>query len=274
MTAFVMTDEAKRSVASGFALRDIRHPIDQEGILTARPDLPEAAIGIEEQMLFSWVADAGLAVELFYLGWWAHENSPTYQDFLVQNRMSKFKGLEKHCEPAWLQGAACRDQRMRWIDEVMQDRDACYKVEAFGHEYCQHGVRAGDHHGNRDAPAIHFAAKQRQKIRGKVRCNDFGVLEQIETRKDRVVARAGSNIENTRSPPEPRAAKRKPADDQCAEIGCAGVFGGIIAGLFCKLLSIQPEQRGVDSPASRSRPIASLILPCLRASSKSMIAHP
>ncbi|MGC2224983.1 MAG: class I SAM-dependent methyltransferase [Methylocella sp.] len=83
ITAFIMTDEAKRSVASGFALQDIRHAIDQEGILTARPDMPEAVIGIEEQMLFSWVADAGLEVELFYPGWWAHENSPTHQDILV-----------------------------------------------------------------------------------------------------------------------------------------------------------------------------------------------
>jgi SAM-dependent methyltransferase len=83
MTAFVMTDETKRSVARGFALHDIRHPVDQEGILTAQPDVPEAVIGIDEQMLFSWVADAGLKVELFYPGWWAHKNSPTYQDILV-----------------------------------------------------------------------------------------------------------------------------------------------------------------------------------------------
>ncbi len=83
MTAFVMTDEAKRSVASGFALQDIRHPLNQEGIFTARPDLPEAVIGIDEKMLFDWIADTGLEVEAFYPGWWANKNSPTYQDILV-----------------------------------------------------------------------------------------------------------------------------------------------------------------------------------------------
>jgi hypothetical protein len=72
-----------QSVANGVALQNIRYPIDQEGIFTAQPDLPEAVIGIEEQMHFRWIADADLQVEPFYPGWWPHKNSPSYQDILV-----------------------------------------------------------------------------------------------------------------------------------------------------------------------------------------------
>jgi SAM-dependent methyltransferase len=83
MTTFTMTEEARRSIGAGAAHLDIRHPIGQEGFFTSRPDLPEAVIGIEERMLFDWVAEAGLSVERFYPGWWANKNAPSYQDILV-----------------------------------------------------------------------------------------------------------------------------------------------------------------------------------------------
>jgi SAM-dependent methyltransferase len=83
MTSFTLTDESKLSVASGAAHLDIQHSINQDGFFTARPDLPEAVIGIEEQMLFDWIAAAGLKVERFYPGWWANKSAPSYQDILV-----------------------------------------------------------------------------------------------------------------------------------------------------------------------------------------------
>jgi ubiquinone/menaquinone biosynthesis C-methylase UbiE len=84
MTSFTMTDESKLSVANGAAHLDIKHPIiGHDEFFTARPDLPEAVIGIEEGLLFDWIDDAGLKVERFYPGWWANKNAPSYQDILV-----------------------------------------------------------------------------------------------------------------------------------------------------------------------------------------------
>jgi SAM-dependent methyltransferase len=83
LTLYVMNDDSKQAVKAGIAKQNLKPLSGEDGLFTSNIDVPEAAIGIDEELLSDWINGAGLDILQFIPGYWAANNAPTYQDVLV-----------------------------------------------------------------------------------------------------------------------------------------------------------------------------------------------
>ena len=81
-TYFLLNAESRRLTSGGESSLEIVHEL--EDCFTANPDVPEAAIGFEEEKMLGWIEEHGLKVRSKYYGsWCGRKDFLSFQDILV-----------------------------------------------------------------------------------------------------------------------------------------------------------------------------------------------
>jgi SAM-dependent methyltransferase len=85
VTYFLLNDEARALITAGRSSIDLRHPLD--GCWTNNEDVPETAIGFDEEYIRTLSHDTGFTVETIRHGSWCdRQEYLSYQDFIVARR--------------------------------------------------------------------------------------------------------------------------------------------------------------------------------------------
>jgi SAM-dependent methyltransferase len=83
ITAFLLDDEARERIAKGLAAFDLIHSVDRNEVFTSKPEVPEAAIGVDAEAFRRWAHEANLQVTGVYPGKWGHDLHLSYQDIII-----------------------------------------------------------------------------------------------------------------------------------------------------------------------------------------------
>jgi len=86
-TYFFLNDESRALIEADRSSLDIRYPLD--GCWTGDKDVPELAVGFDEEYVRKLYADLGFAVETVRYGeWCGRQEYLSYQDIIVARRRS------------------------------------------------------------------------------------------------------------------------------------------------------------------------------------------
>jgi ubiquinone/menaquinone biosynthesis C-methylase UbiE len=84
-TCFLLNEESKSTMVQSNSLYNFRHPLVE--CFTTNPEVPEDAIGYDEDLLLGWITERGFRVTGKHYGWWCGgERLANCQDMLILNK--------------------------------------------------------------------------------------------------------------------------------------------------------------------------------------------
>ncbi|MHC4077351.1 MAG: class I SAM-dependent methyltransferase [Planctomycetota bacterium] len=84
LTCFLIDTESRSLMEAGVSNHEFEHQGDDCYI--ENPDVPEAAVGFEDQRLIGWLRERGLAMTSRFNGTWCGRRGLSYQDILVVHK--------------------------------------------------------------------------------------------------------------------------------------------------------------------------------------------
>lgn len=86
-TAFLLNEESRAGIGAGRSSQEMVHPVSE--CFTINPEVPEWAVGYDEDLLLGWIGERGFTVEgKYYGGWCGRGEYTSYQDILVYRKQS------------------------------------------------------------------------------------------------------------------------------------------------------------------------------------------
>jgi SAM-dependent methyltransferase len=81
-TCFLLNEVSRARMPESRSLYNFKHSL--EDCFTTNPEVPEDAIGYDEELLAGWIAERGLRVTAKHYGWWSgHQRLANCQDIII-----------------------------------------------------------------------------------------------------------------------------------------------------------------------------------------------
>lgn len=96
-TSFLMNDESRVLIGEGRSSQALVHPVEEA--FTVNPEIPEWAVGFDEDLLLGWIAERRFTLAgKYYGGWCGRGRFTDYQDILVleKSKQRRWPALRLH----------------------------------------------------------------------------------------------------------------------------------------------------------------------------------